>query len=230
MYDFDEIEIVPSVLAGEVHWAAKIPVFALLIPMVAAWIMMVFQGGMARWGVSSTSIGNGHYENLFLHMFAHGGLLHLLMNASALHALGGPLVMRMGAFPRSWFGFFGVYFFAGLAGAAGYLLVHPAGEVPMVGASGAICGLLGVVSRMTFVPGELLPISSTEFRQRAWLFVKENLLLILLFTVPVLLLGKQGGVAWEAHVGGFLVGLVLAPFVLKLANEMPPAAPSDVGS
>ena len=84
----------------------------------------------------------------------------------------------------------------------------------MLGASGAICALLGLLLRLPSEGYELHPIRSDRMKLAAKEFVKANLILILLLTVPALLLGQGGGVAWEAHLGGFIFGLFVAPLLL----------------
>ena len=102
------------------------------------------------------------------------------------------------------------YLLAGLAGALLYVAINPQGTIPAVGASGAISGLIGFVSRLG-PRGTVLPLFSAELGRRIWQFIKANLILIAIFTLPFLLLGGGGIlIAWEGHLGGFLFGLATA--------------------
>lgn len=143
------------------------------------------------------------------HIFLHGGLLHILMNSSALIALAPVVSQRLG---RDAFGallFLAFFLICGVAGAGLFLVLHWGGAVPMIGASGAICGLWGAVARLTATPA-LAPIVSRQVGRQVRSFVIMNLILVALGGILGLASG-QGGVlvAWEAHVGGFIAGLLL---------------------
>jgi membrane associated rhomboid family serine protease len=195
-------------------WQAYVPGVTLLVCMWVAWIVHLNQGGMTDWAVSASALAQRRYQTIALHMIAHGGLFHILMNSAVLLAISGPLVSRLGPFPESWLRFIVVFILSGLAGMSLYLLIHPQGVVPMLGASGAIYGLLGLLLRSPLSNHPLLPLRSPEMVAIIKTFVKDNLFLILLLTVPAMLQGKSGGVAWEAHLGGFLFGLLFAPYLL----------------
>src|SRR4030095_15839380 len=135
-----------------VPWHAQIPGAMLAAGMGLAWLLHIGSGGMAAWGVSGTVLAQGRLETIALHMFAHGGLLHILMNGSALVAISGPLIARLGNVPESWLRYSALFVLSGLAGMAVFLLIHPKGNVPMLGASGAIYGLLGLLLRLP--PGD----------------------------------------------------------------------------
>lgn len=201
-------------LVWAVPWNAYIPGSLLAAILVALFIPYVATAGMGSWGVSGEALRQGHVENLATHMFAHGGILHIVMNLSGLIPLSGLLVARLGNPPIAWVRYLALFFLSGLAGALVYLLFHPNGTIPMVGASGAIFGLLGLLIRMTPSDGELIPIRSPEMRKEAVHFVKENFMLFILLTVPALIDGRGVGVAWEAHLGGFLFGIFVGPYFL----------------
>jgi membrane associated rhomboid family serine protease len=211
----------------EIPWHAKILPFLLTAALVAAWVGYLISGldfeaeglAMMKWAVSSEALRDGRYQNLLLHMLAHGGPWHLLMNAAALVALGPPLVARLGPPLGGWLRFLAFFLASGLAGAALYLAIHPYGSVPMLGSSGAICGLLGLLARFQKDSDELIAIRSRKVWLAATAFVKDNAFLFVLLTVPALLSGRSGGVAWEAHLGGALFGLFAGPFFLAKSPE-----------
>ncbi|WAT16797.1 rhomboid family intramembrane serine protease [Aurantiacibacter sp. MUD11] len=180
----------------------------ILLALIWAAYLWHFNTGMLGWGLSAEALAQGRYENIVLHMFAHGGLLHIVFNSLVLFSLAAPVMTYMGPTPGSYVRFFVFYFLSGLAGAAMFLAFNPQGFIPMVGASGAISGLIGLAARLHSSGAGLIPMSSRQLWLRIWDFVKANLLLIALITVPILLTGGQGGIAWEAHLGGFLVGML----------------------
>ncbi len=196
-----------------VPWHARILPIALIAAFAIAWVMY-FPIGMSGWGISATALGSGRFDTIFLHMFAHAGAGHLVMNSVALWASGGALIGQMGNPPMSWLRFLALLFVSGLVGAAVFLALHPTGAVPMVGASGAISGLLGLLVRLRPHEPTLHPVRSRHIRTVAIQFGKDNLLLIVLLTLPALLFGAGGGVAWEAHLGGFVFGLLIGPYFL----------------
>ena len=71
----------------------------------------------------------------------------------------------------------------------------------MIGASGAISGLIGLAARLSDEHRGLVPLLSTEMGRRIWHFAKANLWLVLLFAIPVVLGVGGGGIAWESASG-----------------------------
>ena len=196
-----------------VPWHAHVPAALLAAAMTGAWLLH-FPRGMASWGISSAALAEGRYETIALHMFAHGPLVHILMNMSALVAISGPLVSRLGPPPASWARYLALFVLGGLTGTACFLAVHPHGTLPMLGASGAIYALLGLLLRLPPEPGPLLGIRTPRMRRVAVRLIKDNLWLFAMLVLPPLLLGGQAGLAWEAHLGGFLFGLFAGPLLL----------------
>jgi membrane associated rhomboid family serine protease len=149
---------------------------------------------------------------LFSYMFLHGDWLHLIGNMWALWLFGDNVEDKMGHWR-----FVAFYLFAGLVSGLVQVYFNPAAAVPTIGASGAIAGVMGAYFFMypkarivTLVPIFIIP----------W-FVKIPAVLYLAFWFLSQLysaVGSQGavtGVAWWAHVGGFLTGLFLHRFFMK---------------
>lgn len=204
----------PDAFRWPVPWHAYVPGSLLCAIMAVLWLTHFVSGGMADWGVSATALAAGRWETIGLHMFAHGPPFHITLNAMALYSLSGPLVARLGGWPQSWLRLLLLFVLCGLAGMAFFLAFHPRGSVPMIGASGAIYGLFGLLLRLQPASEALVPIRSPRMRRAAIDFVKDNLILVLILTLPALLTGQSGGVAWEAHLGGILFGLFVAPRLL----------------
>lgn len=209
----------------EVPWRAKVPAIGLAACMGLLWAYHIPLGGMLEWGLSAFALKQGRWFALLSHMFAHAGLWHILMNGLVLVPLGGLVTARLGTLVESWLRFLALFFLSGLAGGALYLAIHPNGSVPMVGASGAICGIVGLLLRLQDDGYELHPLKSARMRLAAKEFFKENVTLILILTVPAILMGQPGGVAWEAHLGGLLFGLLIGP---KLLPRPPLGAGQEV--
>ncbi len=158
----------------------------------------------------------------------HGGWLHLILNMWTLWLFGRAVESRIG-WPR----FLLLYLLVGLAAAWAHVQVYPTSSSPVIGASGAVAGVLGA---------------------HLWLFVRSRVVVfVLVVVIPLFLrlpavwfglawLGLQlymgttaltqpaGGtnVAWWAHIGGCVAGLIAAP-VLAPPRRRPPAPPGPAG-
>lgn len=194
------------------------PGLALTGLLLVTFVVELIQGGPDVWGLSGQALRDGDWTTLVSHMFAHAGVAHLLMNTSALLALSPIVLTRLGAGAASWLRYAALFLFAGWAGAALYLALHPYGAVPMVGASGAICGLWGAAARVDF-DGGLVPLRSRQVWNHVKAFAKTNLILFLVLFAIVWLSGGVGGLAWEAHLGGFLFGLFAMPLLSGMRPE-----------
>lgn len=155
--------------------------------------------------------------SLFTSMFLHGSVFHLLSNMWFLWLFGNNIEEAYGAVR-----FLLVYLFAGLVAAVGFIALNPHAVTPLIGASGAIAGVLG--SYLILFP-------------RRWVI---SLVVITLLPVPaVVFLGlwfltqflvNDPGVAWEAHVFGFLAGMTVTllfrgPLLRRIARlhrRLPP--------
>lgn len=180
--------------------------------LVAAFVWQMFNGGPLPWGLSGQAMAEGRLHTLVTHMFVHGGPPHLMMNLGGLMALTAAVMGRLGRGAGAWLRYLVLFGLSGLSGAALYLALHPAGDVPMVGASGAICGLWGAAAR--YAPdGGVAALTSEQVRRNVVPFVQMNLVLFLILFAVVRLSGGVGGLAWEAHLGGFLFGLLAGPWL-----------------
>lgn len=150
----------------------------------------------------------------FTYAFLHGGVGHLAINTIWLAAFGSPLANRIGVLRFLLF-----WAATSLAAVALHYVLHSTEAVPLVGASGAISGMMGAAARFGFridrsvgkaaFAGRILSIPEV-FRSRmavtflaVWFAV--NLLMGLGFGAS----DDGGSIAWEAHIGGFLAGFLL---------------------
>jgi membrane associated rhomboid family serine protease len=143
---------------------------------------------------------------LFTSMFLHGGLLHVLGNMLYLWIFGDNVEDAMG---HGRFLLF--YLICGLAAAGAQIAISPHSPVPQIGASGAIAGVLAAYF-MLFPYSRVLTLIPIFFFIRL-VAVPAVFLLGFWFILQVIsgagTLGREGGVAWFAHIGGFIAGGVL---------------------
>lgn len=166
---------------------------------------------IAAGGFSGQALADGRWWSPVTSMYLHGGVAHFLFNVSALLAFGPALARRLGNDLDGELRLLGLYTVAGLAGVLVYWAFHPDGQMPMVGASGAIFGLWGALARFKSDADEIQPIVSRHVLDQAFGAVLSNFGLLLLFIPSWLMLGVLG-LAWEAHLGGFIAGLLLVGF------------------
>ena len=155
-------------------------------------------------GISCVVEAGRSWETLLTSMFLHGGWLHVLGNCWFLWVFGNNVEDAMGHFR-----FFVFYLVCGLAAAAAQVMVEPSSAVPMVGASGAISGIMGayvvLYPRVRVHTLVFLVIFFFRATFPAWA------VLGIWFLVQVLnsRMEQVGGVAVWAHIGGFLAGALL---------------------
>jgi membrane associated rhomboid family serine protease len=160
---------------------------------------------------------------ILTHQFLHGGWFHVLANMWTLWIFGDNVEDRMGPVRFTIF-----YLLCGTAAGLTHLYVNPDSTLPSVGASGAIAGVLGAY--FLFFPTArlvvLLPIFffpfffevPAVFYLGIWFFTQ-------LFSGTMALAGpgQVGGIAWWAHIGGFVVGMLTCwLFVKKPGRQMQP--------
>jgi membrane associated rhomboid family serine protease len=149
---------------------------------------------------------------LFTGMFLHGSLMHLLGNMLYLWIFGRGVEEALGA-PR----FLALYLVAGVVAALTQAMTDPSAEVPMIGASGAIAGALGAY--VVLYPRGNVAVFVWFLIFIRVIMVPALLMLGLWFLLQLLsaLSAESGepGVAFWAHVGGFICGMLLAPFLRR---------------
>lgn len=147
------------------------------------------------------------YGTILTSMFVHGGLFHLAGNMLYLWIFGDNVEDRLGRFRFLLF-----YLLSGLAAAAAQILSDPHSQIPMVGASGAISGVLGAYlllyphARVVTLVFFGWFVRLIEIRA---LFVLGFWILVQLASGLLTWGAQVGGVAWFAHIGGFVAGLVM---------------------
>jgi len=152
--------------------------------------------------------------SLFSFMFLHGGFWHLLGNMWSLYIFGDNIEDRLGSMRYLLF-----YLLCGLTSGLSHLLLNLNSNVPTIGASGAIAGVMGAYfllfpkSRiLTLIPILFIPFFieiPAYFFLGIWFFLQ--------FLSAAGSYGGAGGIAWWAHIGGFISGMIL----IKLFHILP---------
>lgn len=152
----------------------------------------------------------GNFYSLISYQFFHGGFGHILGNLWYLWIFGGNVEARMGGFKFLLF-----YLFSGVFSCMVQVLATPYSNIPLVGASGSIAGVLGAYA--AFFPRARI-VTWVPFGLFGWTTQIRAFFFLVLWFLYQFLLGyahynpyaSSGGVAWWAHVGGFVFGILFA--------------------
>lgn len=188
------------------------------------------EGLINTWGVIPVELlaePGGEWLTLFTSMFLHGGWAHLLGNMLYLWVFGDNLEDRLGPLRFVIF-----YLFTGMVATAAQIAIDPSSSIPTIGASGAIAGVLG---------GYLLLFPKARVTTIVFRFVTQVPALIVLgfwfiyqFFFGIASLSSMdmqvGGVAFFAHIGGFIAGMALIyPFQFgRLSNDQVSRSSDDL--
>ena len=154
--------------------------------------------------------------------------MHIGFNMMALLAIGPAVMERLGPLGgRSLTGFLALFFGCGLAGMAFWLGLNPSSDIPMLGASGAIFGLLGAILRQPDPQLPPVPLVSKAMGKAVIAFVRLHIPLLVIFAIPLLFGSGFFGLAWEAHLGGFIAGILLAGPITSWCGNRPDWYPVD---
>jgi membrane associated rhomboid family serine protease len=191
---------------------------AVVISLIAANLLIfLYEASMSPYGLEVFIQRHGlvpdhlRYATLLTSMFLHGGWLHVLGNMWFLWVYGRNLEDLMG--PAKFFAF---YMVCGLAAAVVHVFFNPYSTAPTVGASGAIAGVMG--GYLVKFPRARIITLVPIFVFFTTLEIPAALLLIYWFLIQAFsgwgsirdpMMSQQGGVAWFAHVGGFVAGILL---------------------
>ena len=162
-----------------------------------------------HWGIVPDSI-SGNLQTLLTSMFLHGGWLHLLGNMLFLWVFGRNVEDLIGGGR-----FLAFYLCCGLAAAILQVITNPYSRVPTIGASGAIAGVMGAYlikfPRARIVTLVFIIVFVTTVEIPAWIMLLWWFVIQLFSGLGSLANTNYsgGGIAWFAHVGGFLTGMLL---------------------
>jgi len=155
------------------------------------------------------------YLALISSMFLHGSLFHLAGNMLYLWIFGNNVEDYLGPIRYVFF-----YLISGLSAALTHIFFNPNSTVPMIGASGAIAGILGAY--FVLYPGAQVKTFVFLFIFIRVIYIPAAFLLGFWFLMQIFNVGMGGGVAWFAHIGGFVVGISLV-WVFRKGSRRRPA-------
>ncbi len=171
----------------------------------------------------------GAYWTLLTTMFLHAGWFHLFGNMWTLWIFGDNVEDQMGPFRFVLF-----YLLCGVLAGVVHLTTNPDSTIPTIGASGAIAGVMGAYLVMfpqariiVLVPIFIFPFffdMSAFFYLGFWFFIQ-----FFSGTAAIASPGQVGGIAFWAHVGGFLSGILAFGFFLRPLGERRPVAADEGG-
>ena len=150
------------------------------------------------------------YKYILYSIFLHGGFFHIASNLWFLHIFGDNVEDRIGHFRYVIF-----YLLAGVAAVFAQYIFDPAGTIPMIGASGAISGVTGAYFHL-FRHSKIESLVPTFFgfydiiELPAWFFLGYWFVIQIFSGLGSLANIQQGGVAFFAHIGGFVFGYLIA--------------------
>ena len=205
--------------------SARVPVvtYAIIIANVVVFLYEVSLSHAAqKHFIEAYGLVPAHFRfsNLLTSMFLHGGWGHIIFNMLFLYIFGDNVEDRLGHARYAAF-----YLLCGMAAGGAQAVVNPGSRIAMVGASGAIAGVLGAY--LLFFPRSrivtLVPIFF--FLQiveiPAVLFLFGWFILQILSGMATIGAADTAGVAFFAHVGGFIAGMVLGPVLRERRASVP---------
>ncbi len=206
-----------AMFVHEISLGAGVTAFVGRFAMVPAAVTHALLAGAPGWHEMSAHRNAGALAPLMTtvtSMFIHGGFWHIAGNMLYLFIFGAAVEHRMGASRYLIF-----YLAAGIASALATVWIAPESSVPVIGASGAIAGVLGAYF-ILYPRGRILTILPI-FIFIQFVEIPAVIYLLLWFAVQLYAGLEQGGraaemaggVAWWAHIGGFLFGVALGPML-----------------
>jgi membrane associated rhomboid family serine protease len=202
------------------------------------WLVLAGAFIPGRYGPMGAELPGGEaalYTSPFTHMLLHGDWRHLAFNSAWLLAFGGAIAARTDTLRFALF-----FLLCGLGGAAAFYAANVDLMQPMIGASGAISGLMGAAMRFLFpaldsggfrrlreAPRSVRLMSLSETLTDRRMLTASGVLVVLNVLTIVGFGGAQnsGGIAWEAHLGGYLIGVLTYGFfdnVSRIEDEYEP--------
>jgi membrane associated rhomboid family serine protease len=163
----------------------------------------------------ASNLSLADYLPFFTNMFLHGGWLHLIVNMWTLWLFGGTVEDRLGSGR-----YLAFYLGCGVLASVTHAVFNVTSTVPALGASGAIAGIMGCYLRLfpwarliVLVPILFIPFF---FEMPAYIFVGLWFLLqVWQGAADLLSANGGGGVAWWAHIGGFIAGYAFASLMMR---------------
>jgi membrane associated rhomboid family serine protease len=215
-----EFAVVPARFALEMGWMDQARIVQETVAGLGA------QAAAERLAVARYFLDGGgpRWWSLMTYGLLHAGTAHIVMNTIWLAVFGSPLARRLGAA-----GFVILISIGTIAGALAHVLMHAGDVVPLVGASAGVSAATGAAARFVFTGGmrfgamaddgyvrslPALPLAGFMQNRQAVIFIGIWFVTNWLFGSGVVAFGNdEASIAWEAHVGGFVAGLLLFPLM-----------------
>ncbi len=190
------------------------------------WALVPARYFAPEWGAAH-GLDPGNFLPFVSNTFLHGGFLHLLLNMWTLYIFGPAVENRLGPALYTLF-----YLFCGVGASFAHAWMNPTSVLPALGASGAIAGVIGAYMQLfprsrviVMVPVFFYPLFFEVF---AVFFAMFWFLTQLFSGFSSLATGQlNGGVAWWAHVGGFVLGWVVARALGREGRRARPLQPDE---
>ncbi len=199
------------------------PALVMPVAILTAYALQGLAGGSEAaaeaFGFSPAALGEGHWSGLLTALFIHASWAHVGLNAVGALAFGAPVARWIGVRGLGPPIFFAFYLVCGVLGSLGFALVHPGATTVLVGASGAVYGLMGAASRMLGVRDPTSGLSPFTSPTVIGLAVGLMIINALTAVVSVPGLAVGGAIAWEAHLFGYAAGLLLIGPLLWLRRS-----------
>jgi len=189
-------------------WPALLAAASILVPHLL--LLRASDATVESLALVPRDFWNGAWTGPVTMMFVHGGWVHALTNSAFALAFGAPVARLLGLNGRGGGIFCLFYIVSGALSGVGYAAIHPDSANAVIGASGAVSALMGAAARTMDYEGRVGPVLGPRVLSLGlgWLIVN----LVMAVTGSLLTLGA-GAVAWEAHLVGFVVGvLLIGPF------------------
>jgi membrane associated rhomboid family serine protease/Zn-finger nucleic acid-binding protein len=184
-----------------------------LLFLLQTFLVLDYQAFFKQYGLVPVQLAKGYWLPLFTSIFVHAGFFHLFGNLFFLWLFGDNVEERLGHFSFLLF-----YLVVGAVAGLIYALGNSQSSVPVVGASGAIAGVMGAYF-VFFPEAEIRTLLAWRVVRIPALFYLGGWFLIQIFNTVFSSVSGVSGVAWLAHVAGFLLGAALAYGVKRYQRE-----------
>lgn len=193
----------PSEPALRAPW----PAMVLTLALVGLYLLQGEPSGAAdRYGFSPAEFEAGDRAGLVTALFVHGSWTHVLLNALGTLAFGAPVARLFGKGVAAAAIFLIFFLVCGVGANLVFAALHPLSYAPLIGASGAVSGLMGAASRLIEQRNRLAPFTSRVVIGMGAAMLIVNLLIALVGLEAV---SGDAAIAWEAHLAGYAIGLLL---------------------
>ncbi len=196
------------------------PAVTIAVAIVGSYAIQAWSGGSEAWvdrfAFAPADLDHWRLWTAATLVLVHGGWPHAIMNALGGLAFGAPVARLLGGGPKGVSGFFGFYLACAVVSSLGFAVLHLHDLSPVVGASGAVSGLMGAASRLFGRGDELAPIRSRGVITLGASWLAINALMAVFGATPILFGAR---IAWEAHIAGFVAGVLLIGPVARFTRS-----------